>query len=123
MPFELGLDIGARHYGAKHLQEKKVLIFDRERYRYQQYLSDIAGQDIAAHENSYLNVINKIRAWLNSFRPHDVSPLIGPRKIANLYEQFKKDLPAICAKASLDHNDLDFGDLLYFSGEWIVSSA
>ncbi|WP_288824852.1 hypothetical protein [uncultured Paraburkholderia sp.] len=23
MPFELGLDIGARHYGAKHLKEKK----------------------------------------------------------------------------------------------------
>ncbi|CAH2917807.1 MAG: hypothetical protein PCALPYG88_1900 [uncultured Paraburkholderia sp.] len=99
------------------------MIFDRERYRYQQYLSDIAGQDISAHSDSHLNVINKVRAWLNGSRPKDSSPLIGPKKIANLYEQFKKDLPAICAKASLDHADLDFNDLLYFSGEWIVSSA
>lgn len=49
MPFELGLFIGAKRFGnAKH-QLKTCIIFDRERYRYQQFLSDIAGQDIRAH--------------------------------------------------------------------------
>lgn len=52
MPFELGLDLGCRLYGTGKLKRKKCLILDAQPYRYQAFLSDIAGQDIQYHHNS-----------------------------------------------------------------------
>jgi hypothetical protein len=46
MPFELGLFLGAKRFGGRSHNRKKTLIFDRDRFRYQSYISDIAGQDI-----------------------------------------------------------------------------
>jgi hypothetical protein len=43
MPFELGLFLGARRFGAKLQRDKQCLVLEAERYRYQKYLSDIAG--------------------------------------------------------------------------------
>lgn len=57
MPYELGLDIGATEYGNKQLRTKKILILDTERYHYQKVLSDIAGQDIASHNNDAQTLI------------------------------------------------------------------
>src|SRR5215213_2738037 len=51
MPFELGLDIGCRRFSGRR-DKKRILILDRERFRYQQYLSDISGQDIRAHHDN-----------------------------------------------------------------------
>lgn len=48
MPFELGLDLGSRYYGDADLATKQCLILEREQYRYQRVLSDIAGHDIRA---------------------------------------------------------------------------
>jgi len=52
MPLELGLFLGAREFGTGRQKQKRVLILDTERYRYQKFCSDIAGQDIKAHEGS-----------------------------------------------------------------------
>lgn len=41
--------MGAKHYGPKRQREKRLLIFDKEKYRYQKLVSDIAGMDIHAH--------------------------------------------------------------------------
>ena len=49
MPFELGLFLGAKQFGNAVQRRKTCLVLDREPYRYQAFLSDIAGQDIAAH--------------------------------------------------------------------------
>jgi hypothetical protein len=49
MPFELGLFLGAKRFGGQPHNRKKTLIFDRDRFRYQSYISDIAGQDIHPH--------------------------------------------------------------------------
>lgn len=46
MPLELGVFLGAAKFGRGRQREKRCLILDRERYRYQKYISDIAGQDI-----------------------------------------------------------------------------
>jgi hypothetical protein len=64
MPLELGLDLGCRRYGKPHHQEKVILVLDVERYRYQRFLSDIAGQDIAAHRNNVETTITAVRNWL-----------------------------------------------------------
>ena len=49
MPLELGLFLGAKRFGRGEQKSKTCLILDVERYRYQKFISDISGQDIAAH--------------------------------------------------------------------------
>jgi hypothetical protein len=64
MPFELGLDLGCRHWGGAHLKRKQCLILDRERYRFQRALSDISGSDIRAHSNDPEQLVQQVRSWL-----------------------------------------------------------
>src|SRR5476649_1388241 len=64
MPLELGLFLGAKRYGGSAHRGKSCLILDRKPYRYQIFCSDIAGQDIRAHENNIENAIRVVRNWL-----------------------------------------------------------
>lgn len=64
MPFELGLDLGARVFGAGRLARKECLILEGEPYSFQKSLSDIAGQDIIPHGNSPDRVLAAVRNWL-----------------------------------------------------------
>ncbi|MGH2727542.1 MAG: hypothetical protein ACRDKS_11290, partial [Actinomycetota bacterium] len=57
MPLELGLFMGAKRFGGTRQRDKRGLILDRDRYRYQVFCSDIAGQDIRAHGNSMTTAI------------------------------------------------------------------
>src|SRR3569833_3189801 len=77
MPFELGIDIGAKENGNGRLKTKNILIIDSDKYRYQRFLSDIAGQDISSHGKSASEAIGKIRHWLNANRPIMVFLLFG----------------------------------------------
>jgi hypothetical protein len=49
MPLELGLFLGAKRYGTREQPQKRTLVLDTQPYRYQRFISDIAGQDIPAH--------------------------------------------------------------------------
>jgi hypothetical protein len=49
MPLELGVFLGAKKYGGPAHRTKSCIIFDRQQYRFQRFISDIAGQDIHAH--------------------------------------------------------------------------
>ena len=64
MPFELGLFLGAKRFGNAMQRRKTCLVLDREPYRYQAFLSDIAGQDIAAHGGEPVRAIGAVRDWL-----------------------------------------------------------
>ncbi|CAN7633997.1 hypothetical protein [Mesorhizobium sp. LjRoot246] len=50
MPLELGLFLGAKRYGDDEQKKKRCLILDVAQYRYQQFISDLAGMDITAHQ-------------------------------------------------------------------------
>jgi hypothetical protein len=83
MPLELGMFLGAQRFGAGRHKNKNCLILDREPYRYQQFLSDISGQDIAAHGGDATALIAKVRDWLNTVArarplPADVQSLPPP---------------------------------------------
>jgi len=64
MPFELGID-----YGAKVLADsgffaaKKLLVLEEKRYRFQKALSDMAGSDIKSHDNDPYKLIKVVRGW------------------------------------------------------------
>jgi len=61
MPFELGLDIGMRCAAPGKLSQKRCLVLERERYRYQAALSDISGNDIKAHEGKPEILVREVR--------------------------------------------------------------
>jgi hypothetical protein len=65
MPLELGLFLGAKRFGLGSHRRKSCLVLDRDRYRYQEFISDIAGQDIAAHANDPGEAIKAVRDWLS----------------------------------------------------------
>ena len=66
MPFELGLDVGCRLFRADRYSEKRCLILEAERYRYQAALSDMSNSDIAAHGNNPEEVAREVRNWLTN---------------------------------------------------------
>jgi len=51
MPFELGLDIGCRIFQKEKYSDKKHLILEKEKYRYQAAISDLSNSDIKSHKN------------------------------------------------------------------------
>jgi hypothetical protein len=64
MPFELGLDVGCRLFRSDRWAEKKCLILEAERYRYQAALSDMSNSDIAVHGNDPVEASSQVRNWL-----------------------------------------------------------
>jgi hypothetical protein len=66
MPLELGLFLGAKQFGASRQRKKTCLILDKHPYRYQKFMSDIAGQDIRAHQKTERLAIGLTRDWLST---------------------------------------------------------
>ena len=96
MPFELGLDVGCRLFKAGRSSEKRCLILEAERYRYQAALSDMSNSDIAAHGNDPVQAAREVRNWLrNEAGLHAPGPaLIWDRFnefMADNYDQLKAD--------------------------------
>jgi hypothetical protein len=108
MPLELGIFLGAKRYGVQRQRRKSCLILDRDRYRYQKFCSDIAGQDIRAHGHKAADAIKAVRNWLRAARPTRAIP--GGEQIAQRYLQFRLDLPAMCRAEGVDLRDPPFLD-------------
>ncbi|HEV7488789.1 MAG TPA: hypothetical protein VGQ65_24210 [Thermoanaerobaculia bacterium] len=117
MPLELGIDIGCRAYGAGQ-RNKSFLIFDRDRFRFQTYVSDIAGQDIADHGNDPNTAIGRVRDWLRSEAKRTNIP--GAKAMQARYGDFRKALPALCVRFELDISALTFDDFRFALGFWFT---
>lgn len=122
MPFELGLDLGARHWGRGDMKKKQLIIFDSEKFRYQNFLSDIAGQDISAHGNSTSELIEKLREWLNASRGQ-LPRLPSSDALIALYEKFSNALPVICESLKFNPKKLSYNDFQAIAGEWLLLHA
>lgn len=121
MPFELGVFLGAKRFGNSQQRSKICLILDKESYRYQSYISDIAGQDIRAHNGEPEKAISIVRNWLNSASSHVVIP--GGKEIARRYRLFEEELPEICARVPIDPDELTYNDYTSFISAWLRENA
>lgn len=63
MPFELGIEYGARLFGPPFMSDKKYLILERKLHDFKRALSDISGVDIKAHNNEPDEVVRSVRDW------------------------------------------------------------
>ncbi|MBV9495569.1 MAG: hypothetical protein JOZ54_15075 [Acidobacteria bacterium] len=123
MALELGMFLGAKRFGGARQQRKNCLILDRERYRYQRFISDIAGQDISAHGDSPMRTILAVRTWLgNDAAPFELFAA-GGMKMAWRYETFREMLPRICARLHMSESELTFNDLKRIIARWQPGSG
>jgi hypothetical protein len=121
MPLELGLFLGARAFGGKPHREKNCLILDRKPYRYQQFCSDIAGQDVRSHEADPERALVAVRHWLAAFLgPGIILP--GARTMAERYAAFQAQLPASCSSWQLQPTELQFVELRALVQEWVIEN-
>ncbi|HKP84934.1 MAG TPA: hypothetical protein VJZ26_02480 [Blastocatellia bacterium] len=116
MPLELGIDLGCRRFGTGKQRSKRLLIMDRNRYRYQRFISDIAGQDIKAHSKSDRQVVRQVRDWLRSESRSKNIP--GGEYVFGRYRLFRKALPFLCKAQKLDEQ-LTFGDFTDMVRIWL----
>ncbi|HET9590347.1 MAG TPA: hypothetical protein VFO91_16285 [Anaerolineales bacterium] len=122
MPLELGIFLGAKHFGRAKHRAKKGLILDREPYRYQKFCSDIAGQDIRSHALKIKQAIKCVREWLRAERQNEGQTLPGANHIHKRYVLFRKQLPALCKHHNMDCGDLSFNDYSIFVIGWLKAN-
>jgi len=121
MPLELGVFLGAKRYGRSKQRQKACLILDRESYRYQKFISDIAGQDIRSHGDDPQEAITIVRNWLRSVSPQ--RPIPGGEAIGNRYRIFRKTMPKMCRRLKWSTSSLTFTDYTWLVAEWLKEAT
>jgi hypothetical protein len=121
MPLELGVFLGAKRFGTKAQRPKKCLILDKKRYRFQRFISDIAGQDIHSHEGRLPELIKELAAWLRY--QSRVANIPGGAKITEEYTAFCRKIPGICKQRGLEPKELMFGDYSGMVEEYLARTA
>lgn len=122
MPLELGMFLGAKQYGDARQRQKICLVLDRSPHRYQQFCSDIAGQDISTHGRSVPRAIDAVRDFLRNSAPSNVL-IPGGRKIHQRYLRFSTSVPALCRELGQRKDRLTFRDYTAFVARWLKQHA
>jgi hypothetical protein len=119
MPLELGLFLGAKRFGDAAQKRKRVLVLDTERYRFQRFISDIAGQDIHSHDDDPATAIAAVTDWLRTTSGRTSLP--GGRRVVGEFLEFQAQLPIILAARRLDPDEVGFTDLVSIIGPYVDS--
>jgi hypothetical protein len=119
MPLELGLFLGARHFGDKEQGRKRTLILDVEQYRYQRFISDLAGMDIHAHGGVTAHAITELRNWLANVSRRKLPSAV---QVVRIHMQFLADLPAIAAGLEFNPDAVPYVDFEGMVVSWLLEA-
>lgn len=119
MPLELGIFLGAKRFGGARHKTKRALVFDIEHFRYQRFISDIAGMDIHGHGNAPMRAIRATRNWLANVSRRGGLP--SPHELERMYAQFQKDLPRLAEVAGFHQAHLPMADFEVIVAGWLLS--
>jgi hypothetical protein len=117
MPLELGIFLGAKRYGNTEQQNKKLLVHDAEKWRYQKFISDLAGMDVKSHGKNAQKVIENIHSMLKTNTRRSNIPT--KRRLIRSYLQFSLALPKLTHTDGLDHSDLLFAEMENLVIAWV----
>lgn len=117
MPLEFGIFLGAKRFGSGQHKTKNCLVLDVEPYRYQKFISDIAGQDIRAHGGDVAKLISTLRNWLGSASGRRTLP--GGADIKRRFIEFRANLPSLCRQLRLEMHELTFNDYANIVSVWL----
>ncbi|WP_346317109.1 hypothetical protein [Chitinophaga sp. YIM B06452] len=115
MPFETGLFFAAKHFGGKNQKVKFGLVFERTKYLYQKYISDLSGIDTKAHDNDPFKVIEKVRDWLKIVSRRSTIP--APTILKREYLEFERRLAELLDDLELGDENISFNDYCHFIEE------
>lgn len=109
MPLEFGIFLGAKFLGTENQRSKSCLVFDEKPYRYQMYMSDIAGQDIRWHGNDERKALRLVRDWLSDTSDETLptGSLVWDR-----FETFQGELREACEENKQRQDELSYNDML-----------
>lgn len=108
MPLELGLFLGAKRFGDDDQKQKRCLILDIESYRFQKFISDLAGMDVSAHRGDFRAMVERTRDWLVTVSRRKSIPTAAI--LLDSYDRFTAGLPAIALEAGTTLDDMVFAD-------------
>lgn len=109
MPLELGIFLGAKKFGTgRQHRNRNIVIFEKTKFQYQKYISDLNGVDTKAHNNNPEIFIGKIRDWLRTSSGRNTIP--GTQLLKTEYAEFMSNLPTVVAKLNLDADNILFND-------------
>jgi hypothetical protein len=124
MPFELGIDYGAKRFKNECLC-KKFLILEKNKYDYRKAISDISGMDIEAHNNNAATIIECVRNWL--VKNTGIKNVPASKRIKDDYfEKFQLyffDKAMSLGYAEYDYiNKITYTEYLDFISEWLLNN-
>jgi len=96
------------------------LVLDKDKYRYQKFISDLGGMDIKEHNDEEKSAIKCVRDWLVTSSSRKTIP--STKIIFERLQKFKNDLPDICTMLKKDPDDLIFSDYVCTVEEWLSIS-
>ena len=117
MPLELGIFLGAKRYGGTPQKAKRLLVLDVEPFRYQRFISDLAGIDIHAHNGNPERALRETRNWLANVSRRT---LPSANRIANLNRHFLADLPALAEELDFDPESIPYVDYERIVVGWLL---
>jgi hypothetical protein len=122
MPFELGIDYGCQKFKGDIWKNKKILILEKERYRFQKALSDLSGSDIKNHNDEPIKIIIAVRDW---FVTEELNTGASGSKIWNEFNDFQaylyEKLVVECGHKSVD--DVLVPEIIHHMTEWFNSKT
>lgn len=119
MPLELGIFLGAKRFGDRAQKDKMALILDIEQYRYQKFISDLAGADIRSHNNDVYQAARVTRDWLTNVSRRD---LPSGAKIERLLRKFRTQLPNIAMQLEFEVAAIPYVDYEKIVVGWLLES-
>jgi hypothetical protein len=111
--------MGARKFGAAEQKLKRIMVLDVDQYRYQRFVSDLAGIDIHAHGGVAANAVRVLRDWLANVSRRK---LPASNRIVALYDRFADELPDIAAESGFDLATLPYVDFEYLVVDWLLAA-
>lgn len=112
--------MGAKRYGGPGQKAKRVLILDTEQYRYQRFISDLAGMDIHEHQADPVRALRETRDWLANVSRR---ALPSADRLVRLRGGFLADLPALAAALEFDPDQIPYVDYERIVVEWLLQAA
>ena len=117
MPLELGIFLGAKRFGGESHKAKRCLILDVEPYRYQRFISDLAGMDIADHGGQVGRTLTRLRDWLTNVSRRQ--GMIGGPSLIAAHGRFRAELPAMAMALGLDPAAISYVDFEQIATRWL----
>jgi hypothetical protein len=121
MPFELGIEYGARLYGSSFLSSKKCLILEKKRFDFIRALSDLSGVDIKNHNNEPEDVVGAVRNWF--VETVGLRKVAGPTAIWYQFVGFASDFYDSRLKEGFTDKDLNMmpiPEYIDFIQKWVA---